>query len=207
MTDPKTGEKRPKKRPGKQTKTVAPPRARPANAARSKPAPATGTAKDYTQPVADLADALWMIMAGVPRIETKIMGLNLATASTRMKAQAAILKDNAGSVVQGVTLMAQHNTTVAKGLDKLSAESGPAWVLPAMFALMPFVAQSAAMWRAPVAGDVETLAKRTEAEWEQVIHGMTAVTAEAAAEAQAVAEAHARFEAQDKAESNGAGAG
>lgn len=198
MTDPKTGEKRPKKRPGRQSKTVPPPRERPANTTRGKAAPPKS--RDYTGPVSELTEAMWMIMASVPVIDTKVAGVNLKIAAVKTKAQAAILKDNAAGVVQGVTIMAQHNTAVAGGLDKLTSESGPAWILPAMFALVPFVAQSAAMWRAPVAGDVEKLAKRTEAEWDQMIHG---AMADAAAEAEATAQAHARFEAQDKAATNG----
>lgn len=175
MTDPKTGERRPKKRPGKQAKTEPPPRDRPNNRARKAlPPPA---AKNYAQPVGELAEALWMIMAAAPVVDQKIGKINLAEVGVKVKAQAAILKDNATSVVNGLTIMAEHSKPVARGLDKLTAESGPAWVLPAMFALLPFVGQSAAMWKAPVMGDVTRLAERTEAEWTEFIQGANAQTA------------------------------
>jgi hypothetical protein len=77
--------------------------------------------------------------------------------------------------------MAQHNPTVRSGVEKLAAETGPAWILPAMFVIMPFVGQSLAMWRAPVEGDVTLLAKRTEKEFDDL---MNSAMREAAAEQQ-----------------------
>lgn len=190
MTDPKTGERRPKKRPGKQSKNQPPPPGRKTNAARSAPKGSTGTPKapaDYSQPVFELINGLWMLGAGVPTVENKVFGYDLKPLTIRVKAQAAILKDNAVPITKGVNLMAQNNDAVRRGVEKLTSDGdSPLWVLPAMFALLPFVAQSAAMWRAPVAGDVELLAKRTENEWEDF---MGAAMREAQAEAQAAAQA------------------
>lgn len=171
MKDPKTGETRPRKRPGKQSsgaKTEPPPR-RAATKARSAPAPARA-AQDYAGAIGELAQGVWMIMAAVPTVDQKVGKINLADVSTRFKAQASILKENGDGVVKGLTMMAQHNAQVRAGIDKLSSETGPAWILPAMMLMLPFVGQSAAMWRAPVSGDVTLLARRTEKEFDDMMN-------------------------------------
>lgn len=160
---------RPRKRPGKQAKSEAPPPSRPATKARSKPAPAAANL-DYSGAIGELAQGVWMVMAAVPSVDQKIGKINLADVSTRFKAQASILKDNGDGVVKGLTMMAQHNAQVRGAIEKLSAETGPAWILPAMMLMLPFVGQSAAMWRAPVSGDVTLLAKRTEKDFDDLMN-------------------------------------
>ena len=182
MTDPKTGERRPKKRPGRQKTggaTTEAPRDRPTNRTRAaKPKVMRKTQQEYAKPVNDLLEATWMVLAAAPDLPSKkVLGVDLAAIPVRLHAQASIIKSESGGLVNGITAMAAHNDTIAKGVDKLSAESGPAWILPAMFALLPFVAQTAAMWKAPIAGDVEKLAKKTEQEWEDFVNSMLNKTA------------------------------
>jgi hypothetical protein len=181
MNDPSApGGKRPRKRPGRQKsgpKVQAPP-SRPATKARVKAAPPAAK-QDYSGPVSELAQGVWMVMAAIPSVDQKIGRINLADVSTRFKAQASILKENGDGVVKGLNMMALHNPQVRAGIEKLSAESGPAWILPAMMLMMPFVGQSVAMWRAPVSGDVELLAKRTEKEFDDLMNSsMRAAAAE-----------------------------
>jgi hypothetical protein len=176
MKDPKTGEVRPRKRPGKQVKSAPAPPSRPSNAART--APSTGK-KDYTGPLSDTVQGLWMILAGIPTPEKQVKfgGLDLQAASIRMKAEAAILEANGTRVVHAVNIMAQHNKQVAKGIEKWAADTGPAWVLPVMMTLLPFAVQSASVWNAPVEGDITLLAKSTEAKFDELVKGMMAPTA------------------------------
>jgi len=175
MVDPKTGNLRPKKRPGRQKTggaTTEAPRDRATNRTRkTAPKIVRKSQAQYAKPVGDLLEATWMVLAAAPDLPAKkVLGIDLPSITTRLHAQASIIKEESGALVQGVTAMAAHNDTIAKGVDKLSEESSPAWILPAMFALLPFVAQTAAMWKAPVAGDVTELAKKTEKEWEEFVN-------------------------------------
>lgn len=190
MIDPVTKERRPKKRPGRQKNNVSAPPTRPNNKARSEPPPAAAAEgdklRDYSGPVSELCQGVWMILAAVPDTKIKIGKISLADVSIKAKAQAAVLKENGDGVIKGVNMIAQHNDGFRRGLDRLASETGPAWVLPAMFVLMPFVGQSLALWRAPVAGDVTLLAKRTEKEFDDL---MNSATRQAAAEQAAYEEA------------------
>lgn len=189
MKDPKTGETRPKKRPGKQgSKTAEPPPSRPTNKARSKPAPAAktpgGQAPDYSKPIGELCQGIWMIMAAPPAVNFKMGSIDVGAGLVRLKAQAAIMNQNSDGLVNGLNMIAQHNPSFRKGIDKLAAETGPAWILPAMMVLLPFAGQSVAMWRAPIAGDVELMAKETEAAFDQIMNGTMREAAEEAAAAE-----------------------
>jgi hypothetical protein len=173
MKDPKTGETRPKKRPGKGPTTTAPaPKDRPGGQARTRPA--TSSKKNYAQDVTALCESVWMLAAAVPEVKrgTKVLGRDVHDLTVRVHAQAEIVNTESDSIVRGLVIMAENSAPVAKGLDKLTAENGPAWVLPAMFALLPFVAQSVTMWRSPVAGDVEALAAQTTTKFGVLIKGV-----------------------------------
>lgn len=191
MKDPKTGETRAKKRPGKQSTTTAAPRERASNKTREAKSLPTSTT-DYRQSVMQLLDGVWTLAASVPEVDpgTKVMGFDLRSPAIRVKAQAAIMKDNGQGLVNGIGIMAQHSAPVRNFITKAGDDTGPAWILPAMMALLPFVAQSAAMWKAPVMGAVEELAHRTTAEFDELIKG-------AMAQAQAEAESADMLAAQD----------
>jgi hypothetical protein len=175
IKDLKTGETRPKKRPGKQRTTTLPPPKRPATEARSKAAPASSKAKDYREPLMESVEGVWMILAAIPTPDkpAKIAGIDVQALAIRAKAQAAVLEDNAGQVVQAANVVAQHNKQFGRGVEKWVADTGPAWILPAMMAILPFVVQSAQVWRVPVAGDLLELAKRTDAKFDELFKSMT----------------------------------
>lgn len=199
MNDPKTGERRPKKRPGRQKNNVSAPPTRPNNKARTEPPPAAAAGdgdklRDYSGPVSELCQGVWMLLASVPDTKIKFGKIDLAEISIKAKAQASILKENGDGVIKGTNMIAQHNPGFRRALDKLSEETGPMWALPAMFLLMPFVGQSLALWRAPVAGDVTLLAKKTEKEFDDL---MNATMRQAAADQAAYEEAMRDMEAAD----------
>jgi hypothetical protein len=173
MRDPKTGETRPKKRPGKQGKASPPaPRERASNKTRAaKTVPTTTT--DYRSHVMGLLDGVWTLAASIPSPEpgVKILGRELSNPVIRVKAQAAIMKDNGQGLVNGIGIMAQHSAPVRNFIVKAGDESGPAWILPAMMALLPFAAQSAAMWRADMSAELVNLANRTDQEFDELVKG------------------------------------
>jgi hypothetical protein len=197
MIDPKTKERRPKKRPGKQSRSEQAPPTRPANRARSEPPPAGSgdSLKDYSGPVSELCQGVWMVLAAVPDVNFKLGKIDMHEVGVKAKAQAAVLKENGDGVIKGVNMIAQHNATFRAGLDKAAADAGPLWVLPAMFVLMPFVGQSLAMWRAPVEGDVALLAKKTERDFDDL---MNTTMREAAAEQASYEEAEAARAAEER---------
>lgn len=172
MTDPVTKQVRPRKRPGKQAKSAPAPPSRPSNASRQRAAaPGEGKAKkNYTAPLTETFQGVWMLMAGVPtpKGEVRVLGVDLQSASLRLKAQASVLEDNGERLVSSINMMAQHNAQVARGIEKITADSGPAWILPAMMALVPFAVQSAAVWTAPVENGIRELAEKTEAQFDEL---------------------------------------
>ena len=146
------------RRPGKPPKdelprTQAPPRAE------AKDSPK----RDYSGEISDLADGVWMLLSSAPIPVPKLR--------TRIHAQAALINGNKPGLVKGINLCAQNNDTIGKGVEKLTAGSA-SWVLPAMFALGPFVAQSVMMWRSPAAGDVEALAQSNSEAWDATVKSM-----------------------------------
>jgi hypothetical protein len=200
MVDPVTGETRPKKRPGK-GKTAQAPRERAATKPRAaKTVPSTNT--DYRGQVMALLDGVWTLAASVPSPDpgTTILGRDLTNPVTRVKAQAAIMKDNGQGLVNGIGIMAQHSAPVRNFITKAGDESGPAWILPAMMAMLPFVAQSVTMWKSPLDATVIQLAARTDNEFDELVKG-------AMAQAQAEMDSADIVAAMDAAErsSNGTG--
>lgn len=156
----------PKKRAGGR-----PPKARVQEApsggqAPGKTAPAAVPKPDFTAALGEFTQGVWMACAATP--------VPWAELRVKVRAQAYVLKQNAAGVVQGVNLMAQNNGTIRRGVELLTT-GGATWILPAMFALTPFVAQTAALWRSPITADLEQIANATDAEWEEQV---TAIKAE-----------------------------
>lgn len=205
MVDPVTGETRPKKRPGKgKGKAVQAPRERAATKPRAaKTVPSTNT--DYRGQVMGLLDGVWTLAASIPAPDpgTLVLGRDLSNPVTRVKAQAAIMKDNGAGLVNGIGIMAQHSAPVRNFITKAGDESGPAWILPAMMALLPFVAQSTAMWRAEMSDDLVKLASRTDQEFDEMVKGVMAQTQAEMESADIVA----AMDAAERSGSNGTGPG
>jgi len=123
---------------------------------------AAGDAPDYTQPLADLTSGLWMVLAAAPVPND---GMRI-----KLRAQAAILKENQPGIVQSVALMAAHNGTVRRGVEMLTT-GGASWALPAIMGLAPFCVQTAQLWRTDPA-ELVSLAAKTEAEWDEQFKAM-----------------------------------
>ena len=119
----------------------------------------------YTQQLAEFCEGLWMLGAAIPIPHDALR--------IRVRCQAAVIEQNTGGIAKGVGIMAEHNGTVRAGVEKITTGSA-GWVLPAMFALAPFVVQTAAVWRAPVEGDMRDLAGQVEAKWAEVLDTMKA---------------------------------
>lgn len=169
MKDPKTGEMRPKRRPGRQ-KSDGP-----------KPPPATGRPRraigpppnsSYQQLAGELLSGTWMLIPPVASLPFVPESLAI-----RLKAQAHILHESIGGLANALGQAAEHNETAAKYLTAATS-GGQAWIVPAMAGVIPFVAMSASMWRAPLSGDVEQLAKATDATWEATVNSITAKMAQ-----------------------------
>lgn len=84
--------------------------------------------RDYTQPLAELTEGLWFLMAQLPPTQ----------------AQAAILKAHRPSLVSGWNVAAQHNGMIRAGVEMLTG--GGTWVAAVAMATAPFVMQSMAIW-------------------------------------------------------------
>lgn len=144
------------------------PRTAPAAAA---PVPtAAGDSKDYTEDVDDLADGVWMVLSGFPvRGNLKI----------KLGAQAYVLRQNKDGLAKGGNIAAQHHEGTAQLIEKLTV-GGAAWILPAMFAVAPFVAQSLQIWRTPAA-ELAATAEYNDLEFKEMITAaLVAAEAEAA---------------------------
>lgn len=133
--------------------------------------------RDYTQGLIEFAEALHMVLSAVPVPHDELR--------VRVRVQAHVIKTNEAGLASGVNMMAQHNGTIRTGVEKLTTGSA-GWVLPAVMAIAPFAVQTAALWRAPVAGDMEEVAAAVEDEWKNTFEAMKAeFTAEQAAAAEA----------------------
>jgi roadblock/LC7 domain-containing protein len=176
MKDPKTGETRPRKRPGRQAKADAPPPpGRASNASRERQAPPSGKKSvDYRKPLMDTVEGFWMILAAIPSSDkpVKVAGIDVHSLTIRAKAQAAVLEENAAQLVNAANMVAQHNDSFAKGVEKWTSSTGSAWIMPAMMAVLPFAVASAQVWRVPVEGDLTLLAKQTEAKFDELFKNM-----------------------------------
>lgn len=84
--------------------------------------------RDYTQPLAELTEGVWFLMAQLPPTQ----------------AQAAILKAHRPSLVSGWNLAAQNNGMIRAGVEMLTG--GGTWVAAVAMATAPFVMQSLALW-------------------------------------------------------------
>lgn len=157
----RTQDGKPKKGPGGR-----PPKPRTQEAPRSsqgssKGKDAKGTDKpavDLTQPVVEFCEGLWMLGSMVP-----IPSENLRV-KTRL--QAHVLRANEQQVATAVNMMAQNNSTIRSGVEKLTTGNA-GWVLPACMALVPFAVQSAGLWKAPVSEEMKQAADAVEGQFRQ----------------------------------------
>jgi len=181
MVDPRTGEKRPRKTAGRQKtagrgKATPPPKKRATNAPRvARPAGPDGApppmaASSHTTQAGMLLDMLWMTAAGIPTPPpgARALGVDVHAVSIRTKASAAVLAHHKPAVAQSVGTIADHVPMIGRGIEAMSREDGAAWVFPVMFALVPFVGQMAAMWKAPI-DQIAGMAAQTDATFRAMV--------------------------------------
>jgi len=81
----------------------------------------------------------------------------------RCRVQAHVLKETGDGLAAGLGSCAEHNSVARWAVEKVT-KGGGAWVFPAALAIAPFAVQTAAVWKAPVEGDMRTAADRIEEE-------------------------------------------
>lgn len=123
-------------------------RTAPAPAARETPAGAAGPGRghDYTGALTETADAAWLVMSVTGKYGPQMPLIGKLIPARRLGAQAALFKSHSDGLVGAVQYAAQHNDAAARWAAKL--EKGEvSWALMFGFMVMPFVVQSAALWK------------------------------------------------------------
>lgn len=114
-------------------------RGRPPKAKAEPAAPAEGA---FVQPVAEFLQALTIVGATAP--------VPPGDLRTKVRLQAALVNQHVGGIATAVDAAARNNAVIRRGVEALTMGSA-GWVLPAVLAVAPFAAQSAGLWRSPVA--------------------------------------------------------
>jgi hypothetical protein len=143
-------------------------------------------AHDYTGALTETADAAWMIMSVTGRYGPEMPLIGKLIPARRLGAQAALFKMHSDGLVGAVQYAAQHNDAAARWAAKL--EKGEvSWALMFGFMVMPFVVQSAALWKLDdgerLGGEgptVAELAERNDEDLEQFMSLMKGQLAAAA---------------------------
>jgi hypothetical protein len=81
----------------------------------------------------------------------------------RCRVQAQVLQQTGDGLAAGLGSCAEHNGVARWAVEKLT-KGGGAWIFPAALAVAPFAVQTAAVWKAPVEGDMREAADRIEEE-------------------------------------------
>lgn len=93
---------------------------------------ADGQQRDYSEPLAELADAVWVSMAMAPY--------------PTLEAQAALWKAHKPGLVAGFNVAAQNNGRIRRLVEKSEKVT---WVLALAGAVLPLVQQSIQLWTNP----------------------------------------------------------
>jgi hypothetical protein len=129
------------------TGTVIPPGEKP-KGGRAMPEPA-----DYTEALSDLGDAVWFGITGLSMVGPRIPLVGKFLSKDKLAAEAYVWQSNKPALVKAAQIGARHNVAIAIRCAKLS-DGEMTWVLMAGACLMPFLAQTAAVF-----GGDEALAK------------------------------------------------
>jgi len=153
---------------------------------RAMPEPA-----DYTGALSELHDAVWFGLHGLSMIGPRLPVVGRKLEHDKMAAQAYVWRANKPGLLRAAKIGAAHNAAIATRCAQL-AEGDTTWVLMAGFCLMPFVAQSAAVFAGDEAlrkmnpdASVKKLAELHHAEMDQTMDLLKAQLADLAAQAMA----------------------
>jgi hypothetical protein len=197
----KDGPSRPRKSPaGRRSKedeprTASTPQAGAQDTGKDKGKPAPDVpAQDFSEPLGELCDAIWMGLSGLSMIGPRIpvVGKFLGDGS-KIAAEGYIWRSNRPQLVKTAQICADHNMAARARLAKL-ATGNATWVLMAGFTMMPFVAQTAAVLEGDKAlaqmnpdASVARLAELNREAWDTAMDDLRAQAAAMAAQAQAEA--------------------
>jgi len=199
MTDPKTGEVRPRKTAGRQLVAPKgkrarkpppePPRNRAANKPRTAPPPPAAlpagpvAAADHARQVDGLLQFTWTAVAAMPPAApgTKVLGMDMGALSIRARAGVAVMMHHRAELAYAGGAIADHVPLIARGVEAMSREDGAAWVFPVMMTLIPFATAMAEIARRPLA-ELAPLAQETTDQFRAMAKAqMDAAAAQAAA--------------------------
>jgi len=147
--------------------------------------------QDFSEPLGELADAVWMGLSGLSMIGPRLPLIGKKLDKDKIAAEGFIWRSNRAHLIKAAQITADHNAAARTRLAKLAAGNST-WVLMAGFTLMPFVAQTAAVFSGDDAlkamnpdASVKALADLNKAEWDGAMEQLRAQAAEMAAQAQA----------------------
>lgn len=168
------------------TGKVIPPGERAKGAGRALPEPA-----DYTGVLSELHDALWFGLHGLSMIGPRLPLVGRKLEHDKLAAQAYVWRINKPALIRAAKIGAEHNAVIATRCAQL-ADSDTTWVLMAGFCLMPFIAQSAAVFAGDDAlrkmnpdASVKKLAEAHQAEMDETMLALKQQLADLAAQAMA----------------------
>jgi hypothetical protein len=171
------------------TGTVIPPGEQP-KGGRAMPEPA-----DYTGVLSELHDALWFGFTGLGMVGPRIPVVGRFLDGKKLAAEAYVWRSNKPALVKAAQIGAGHNPAIAVRCAKL-ADGEMTWVVMAGFCLMPFLAQSAAVFSGDEAlakmnaeASLERLAGLNQGEMDAAMEQLKQQLAEAVAEATDIGEA------------------
>jgi hypothetical protein len=148
---------------------------------------------DFSEPLGELADAVWMGLSGLSLLGPKIPVIGKKLSGEKIAAEGYIWRQNRAHLIKAAQITADHNVAARMRLAKL-AEGNATWVLMAGFTLMPFVAQTAAVLQGDDAlkemnpeASVKRLAELNKAEWDEMMESLRAQAAVMAAQAAVMA--------------------
>jgi hypothetical protein len=148
----------------------------PASAPPRRPAKPT---VDYRTTIMETAEFMWLGLSTTP-IPDKAFGYDLSGVRVRVRMQAAALQANADKFAEGLATIAEHapKSFLAKGLARMAEGKGGLWVLPAAMLVVPLLAQTVAVWTAPLDGAAVQVADAVEAQGREYFAQMTGAMAD-----------------------------
>jgi len=134
---------------------------------------------DYRATIMDTAEAVWLGLSTTP-IPDKAFGYDLSGVRVRVRMQAAALQATAGEFAEGLATIAEHapKSFIARGLSRMAEGKGGLWVLPAAMLVVPLLAQTVAVWTAPLDGAAVQVADAVEAQGREYFAKMTSAMAD-----------------------------
>lgn len=112
-------------------------------------------AQDYARDLAEFLGGIQLALAVLP----------ISNENFRVHAryQSAVLDRTGDGLAQGLGTVAEHNSAIRWGVEKLT-QGGGAWIFPAAMAIAPFAVSTAMLWSAQVTPEMAAGADRIEKE-------------------------------------------